>query len=112
MNPCGIAITSLPPCFVPLTAAHNPHRAITGAYVGDLLSRVLAGAKEGQALITVLGHANVVAVASHKNLSCIIVTEGAPVAPVALEAAEREGIPLFSTGLTNYEAASFFAKLP
>ena len=48
-------------------------RKVSGGYTADLLSNVMAGAKEGQVWITVQMHQNVVAVASLLNLAAIII---------------------------------------
>jgi hypothetical protein len=72
-------------------------RHVTGGYVGDLLSCVMAGASTGDLWITVQGHPNVVAVASLVGLSGIVVSEGAKIDPVTLEKAKLEGIPILSS---------------
>ena len=48
---------------------------LTGAYTSDLLSDVIANAKDGGALITIQAHKNTVAVATLVNISVIRTTE-------------------------------------
>ena len=51
-------------------------RNVTGGYAGDLLSDVLANSKEGNLWITLQIHQNIIAVASAKELSGIIIVNG------------------------------------
>lgn len=78
---------------------------VTGGYVCDLLSYVMANGKAGDLWITIQGHPNIVAVASLINLAGILVVEGAKIDPVAVTKAEQEGIPLLSTHETAYSMA-------
>jgi hypothetical protein len=71
--------------------------ALTGAYTGDLLSDVMANAKDGGALITIQAHKNTVAVASLVNIAVIIVCNTRPLPPDMLEAAADEGIAVLLT---------------
>ena len=66
---------------------------LTGAYTSDLLSDVMANAKEGGALITIQAHKNTVAVATLVNISLIVLCNNRPVQDnEMLEAAKDEGI--------------------
>ena len=58
---------------------------VTGAYAGDLLSRVMAGARPGNLWVTVQAHPNVVAVGVLGELAGVIVAEGVTPDPVALQ---------------------------
>ena len=49
---------------------------VTGGYVSDLLSDVIANAEEGCLWITVQRHLNIVAVAQLKKLAGIIISSG------------------------------------
>ena len=51
-------------------------REVTGGYAGDLLSDVLANSKKGYVWITLQIHQNIIAVASSKELSGIIIVNG------------------------------------
>jgi hypothetical protein len=86
-------------------------RDVTGGYACDLLSYVMAKAKEGNLWLTVQGHPNIVAVASLVGLAGIVVTEGARLDPATIEKANQEGIPILTTALTMYEAAGRLWKL-
>ncbi|MCL2441586.1 MAG: hypothetical protein FWD14_07575 [Treponema sp.] len=65
---------------------------VTGAYTSDLLSDVMANAKDGGALITIQAHKNTVAVASLVNISVVIICNSRPLPDDMLEAAKDEGI--------------------
>jgi predicted transcriptional regulator len=80
-------------------------RTVTGGYACDLLSYVMARAREGNLWITVQGHPNVVAVASLVGLAGVIVTEGAKVDRATIEKANQEGIPIMTTPHTTFTIA-------
>ena len=71
---------------------------LTAAYTSDLLSDVMANAKEGGALITIQAHKNTVAVSTLTNISVIILCNNRPVQDnEMLEAAKDEGIAVIRT---------------
>ena len=71
---------------------------LAGAYTSDLLSDVMANAKEGGALITIQAHKNTVAVATLVNISVIILCNNRPIQDEdMLEAAKDEGIAVIRT---------------
>ena len=70
---------------------------VTGAYTSDLLSDVMAHAKDGGALITIQAHRNTVAVASLVNISVIVICNSRPLPEDMLEAAKDEGIAVIRT---------------
>ncbi len=78
---------------------------ITGAYVSDLLSDVMANSKEGNVWITLQTHLNIVAVAGLKGLAAIIIVNGRPVQEEVLQKAEAEKVTIAITPLTAFEAA-------
>ena len=86
-------------------AANGLEVEVTGGYVCDLLSYVMAKAKAGDLWITVQGHPNIVAVGSLIGLAGIVVVEGSKVEPATIEKAEQEGVPIFTTSLPAYEVA-------
>ena len=72
-------------------------RELCGAYTSDLLSDVMANAKDGGALITIQAHKNTVAVATLVNISVIIICNSRPLPEDMLEAAKDEGIAVIRT---------------
>lgn len=80
-------------------------REVLGAYCSDLLSDVLASASEGDVWITLQRHINVIAVASLKGLSGIIMVNGKVPESDCLEKAESEGLPIVCTSWPAFEVA-------
>ena len=67
------------------------------AYTSDLLSDVIANAKEGGILVTIQAHKNTVAVSSLANISVIVICNSRPLPNDMLEAAKEEGIAIIRT---------------
>ncbi|MDF2612633.1 MAG: AraC family transcriptional regulator [Clostridia bacterium] len=83
---------------------------IEGGYVGDLLSFVMAHAREKNVWITIQGHINSVAVASLLGLSAIILSENAGADEEMIKKANEEGIPVLSTSLNSFDVICEFAR--
>jgi hypothetical protein len=79
--------------------------APTSGYASDLLSCVMAGAKNKGLWVTLQAHGNIVAVAALLDLSAIIITEGAIPDLGTIEKARDEKVTLLSTTLSNFEVA-------
>lgn len=94
-----------------LTPSADLNSKVTGGFVGDLLSFVLAKGESGMAWITVQTHLNVIAVASLHEFSCIIVSEDCAVEADALAKAGEEGIPVLVSPLSSYELAGRLYEL-
>jgi hypothetical protein len=78
---------------------------LTGCYISDLLSDVLANAQPGVLWVTIHIHRNVLSVASMKDIAAVLFTCGRkPEAAIVAEAVEK-GIMLLSTPLSTYETA-------
>lgn len=71
-------------------------------YTSDLLSCVMAGARNKGLWITLQAHGNIVAVAALLELSAIIITEGAVPEQATLDKANEQGINLLSTPLPTF----------
>ena len=84
---------------------------VTGGYASDLLSYVMARAKEGDVWVTMQSHVNVVAVASLVNLAGVVITEGTRPEPATLEKADQEGVPILVTPLTSFVVAGRLYEL-
>ncbi len=76
---------------------------MTGGHASDLLSDVIGNSREGDIWITLQVHVNVVAVASMKELSGIILVNGREPDGDTIEKAEAEGIPVMVSGLPAFE---------
>jgi predicted transcriptional regulator len=86
-----------------LTAAAEAE--LTGCYISDLLSDVLAHAQPGVLWVTIQTHRNVVSVAAMKDIATVLFTCGRKPDAAVLAEAEQEGIVLLSTALTTHQAA-------
>lgn len=78
-------------------------REIEGCYVSDLLSDVMGNADAGNIWITLQTHKNVMAVASLKELSCIILVKGLTPNEDTLNQSNEEEIPILQTSMNTYE---------
>lgn len=81
---------------------------IHGGFCGDLLSWVMANARENNVWFTVMGNINAVAVASLNDVSCMVLCQGSSLNADALDKAIEEGINIFSTNMSIFEAAGKF----
>jgi hypothetical protein len=78
---------------------------LTGCYISDLLSDVLAHAQPGMLWVTIQTHRNVISVAATKDVTAVLFTCGRKPPAEVIAEAEQEGITLLATPLTTYEAA-------
>ena len=85
------------------TTSANLTKEVTGGYVSDLLSDVIANSKEGNVWITLQTHQNIVAVATLKELSGIILVNNRTPDADTLKKAEAEGIPVMISSLPAFE---------
>ena len=79
------------------------HEVVTGGYASDLLSDVIAHSRKGNIWITIQTHPNIVAVATMKELSGIILTGGREPDVETLQKAEEEGMPILVSPLFTFE---------
>jgi hypothetical protein len=86
-------------------------RDLAGAYTSDLLSDVIANAKDGGALITIQAHKNTVAVATLVNITVIVVCNSRPIPEDMIEAARDEGIALIRTGENQFTVSGRLYEL-
>ena len=85
---------------------------LKGAYTSDLLSDVLANAKQqGGALITIQAHRNTVAVATVANISAIIVCNSRPIPEDMLASAKEQGIAILLTKENQFTVSGKLYKL-
>jgi hypothetical protein len=80
-------------------------------YVSDLMSDVIANTAKGDLWITLQVHINIVAVASMKELSGIILINGHEPEKATLEKAQSENIPLFVSDLPAFEVVGRLYQL-
>lgn len=76
---------------------------VRGGYASDLLSNVIAHAKEGDIWVTLQTHQNIVAVASMKGLAGIVLVNGREPEADTLQKAREENIALLVSELPAFE---------
>ncbi len=86
-------------------------REIDGCYISDLLSDVMGNAMEGNIWITLQTHKNVMAVASLKEMSCIILVKNLVPNDETIEQSNDEDLPILQTNLPTYEIAGLVYNL-
>ena len=84
---------------------------LNGVYTSDLLSDVMANAKDGGALITIQAHKNTVAVATLVNITAIIICNSRPIPGDMLETAKEEGIAILRTPENQYTVSGKLYRL-
>jgi hypothetical protein len=83
-----------------------PERDVTGVYISDMVSDVIANAKAGNLLVTVQVHANALAAANLVDICGIVVAQGKQPAEDVLKMAERHQIGVFTTELNRWQLAT------
>lgn len=86
-------------------------REISGGYASDLLSCVMAGAREGNIWVTLQAHPNIIAVASLVGLSAIVITEGMQPDEETLRRAHSENITVLTTTQNTFTIVGRLAAL-
>jgi hypothetical protein len=81
-------------------------REVTGVYISDMVSDVIANARAGNLLVTVQVHANVLAAANLVDICGIVVAQGKSPSADSLQLAERHGITIFATDLNRWQLAT------
>lgn len=84
---------------------------ITGGYSSDLLSDVMGNAHEGQVWITLQTHKNIMAVASLKEISAIILVKNLKIEEDVKQVSNTEGIPVLGTSLDAFTLAGKIYEL-
>jgi len=87
------------------TGENQLNEEVTGGYASDLLSDVIAHSRKGNLWITIQTHPNIVAVATMKELTAIILAGGREPDPETVQKAEEEGIPILVSPLFTFELA-------
>jgi len=86
-------------------------REVTGGYTGDLLSWVMGRAAEGDVWITIMSNANIVAVATLADVSCVLLAEGAAPDKGVAELAAQKGVNLLGGAESAFALGAHISKL-
>lgn len=93
------------------TTKGDLEHTVTGCYISDLLSDVMANAREGEVWITLQTHPNIVAVAALKNLSGIIITNNRTPEEETMKKAEDERIIIAVSPSSTFEVGGMLYKM-
>lgn len=93
------------------TTGGDLERKVTGCYISDLLSDVMANAREGELWITLQTHPNIVAVAALKNLAGIIITNKRTPEEETMKKAEDERIIIAISPSSTFEVGGMLYKM-
>lgn len=89
----------------------NLDAEVESGYSSDLLSDVMANAREGAIWITLQIHHNIVAVAVLKSLAGIILVNNRDPDNDTLQKAVDEDIPVMTTGMSTFEVVGKLYEL-
>lgn len=78
-------------------------RQITGVFVSDMLSDVMAGAKSGDLWVTVQTHKSIVPAANLVDVSAVVITSGKEVPQDTIELASKHKIAILESDLPTFE---------
>lgn len=81
-------------------------KEVNGCYCGDLLSWVMSKAEPGNVWLTVMGNINSIGVAVLTEISCIILTENAPLDDDAKKRADDNGVIVLKSSESAYRLAA------
>jgi predicted transcriptional regulator len=84
---------------------------IIDGYVSDLLSDVMGNCDANNAWITLQTHKNIMAIASLKELACIIVVRNYQPDPDAIAKSNEDGIPILGTDKQSFHIAGELYEL-
>ena len=79
---------------------------ISGVYISDMVSDVIANAKAGNVLVTVQIHNNVIAAANLVDISGVIVTQGKVPTDEVIKMAEKAEIAIYTTKMNRWQVAT------
>lgn len=89
----------------------EPDREVVGGFTGDLLSFVLGNIKRDNVWVTIMTNTNIVAVASQRDIACIIVTESDAIPVETAESAKIHNINILRTKRSSFEMCSLLSSL-
>lgn len=89
----------------------NPNAVINYAYTSDLLSDVMGHCGDESVLITIQNHLNAIAVCTLSGIEAVVLCHSRPVPDDMKAAAEREGVAIITTPLSQFAASIALAEL-
>ena len=89
----------------------NDDIEVEGAYIGDLLSLVMAKGEARNVWITIQTHLNILAVANLVDMGAIIIAENMEIDEDTIDKANELKLPLLKSHKSAYKLASELSKL-
>lgn len=93
------------------TVVPNDSADVTCAYASDLLSDVMGHCKDESVLITIQNHLNTIAVCTLVGVEAIVICHDRPVPDDMAAAAQREGVAILTTPMSQFEASLALSAL-
>lgn len=93
------------------TVVENTDGEIAAAYTSDLLSDVMGHCGDESVLITIQNHLNAIAVCTLAGIEAVVICHGRPVPDDMKAAAEREGVAIITTPLSQFAASVALSSL-
>ncbi len=87
--------------FKPLSEFED--REVTGVFVSDMVSDVMAGAKSGNLWLTIQTHKSIIPAANLVDVSAVVITSGKQVPQDTVELASKFDIAILSSPLATFE---------
>ncbi|HDP75925.1 MAG TPA: serine kinase [Bacteroidales bacterium] len=87
------------------------NKEVTGGYTSDLLSDVMGNAPAGAIWITLQTHVNVMAVATLKDISAVILVKGLEPEANTVAQSNNKEIPILGTNLQAFEVSGMLYNL-
>ncbi len=78
-------------------------RDVSGVYVSDMVSDVMAGAKSGNLWLTVQTHKSIVSAANLVDVAAIVITSGKQVPQETVDLASKYDVAILSCTLPTFE---------
>jgi predicted transcriptional regulator len=79
------------------------HRDVSGVFVSDMLSDVMAGAQSGNLWLTIQTHKHIVPAANLVDVSAIVITGGKEIPQDTIDLASRFNIAILRSKLPTFE---------
>ena len=79
------------------------HRNVSGVFVSDMLSDVMAGAKSGDLWLTIQTHKSIVPAANLVDVSAVVITSGKQVPQDTIDLASKYDIAVLSSDVSTFE---------
>ncbi|MCR4440051.1 MAG: DRTGG domain-containing protein [bacterium] len=81
------------------------HREVKGVIISDMVSDVMASARQGDLWLTVQTHKSIVPAANLVDVAAVVVTSGKEVPQETIDLASKFGIPILWTSMSTFALA-------